>query len=272
MTHNKNISKIVLVLALGLCVGKALFDYSNTTHSIEQPAITHRSGHQPAQQRVISDHINYAHYIKKFEIDAWNGLAHAYGVTREACEQRKKECARNDHKKNKLDKNSTISADTCTLIRSVLKDFDIDPSKISITSWDDHSCAGVNNNIIFVNEKRFNELSYRAKKFVIGHELQHMKHQDFFMSDVLQEVLKRHTVDCAAQNEPLNVYCRFKEERADIQTALKNKEYAQGYVEFVQQKLLAGDNPGITHPKHSKRLQIARDIVAQLNNKQIQSC
>ncbi len=220
----------------------------------------------------IPGRVNYVDYIQASEVNAWNSLAHSYDLTREECEQRKQELRKNLTKSSNVDK-KFVSLDNCTLIRSVLKDFDVDPKTIIITACNDNTSARTDHNIIFVNEKIFNELSPKAKKFVIGHELQHMKNQDFLMREVLNERIKDRPIDGKSVDEAINVYARFKEERADIQAALKNKEYAQGYVEYAQQKLLVGDNPGITHPKNSKRIQMAEDIFHQWkNNILIQSC
>lgn len=216
-----------------------------------------------AKQQPSFAHDNHLTYLKKTEAQVWESL-NSLGLNRHVCEEKcKKKIQEYGHERAK--KSRDISKSNYDLIKTVLQDFKIDGTQLSIQTWDESSAAGINNNTLFINPKKFDQLSLCSKKFVIGHELQHYIHHDPVMKGIFLDEMPEGAFDNSCAENPLNQFARFKEERADIKTALKSKEYAQGYIEFIQTISRAGDNKGITHPKHSKRLQIGNAILNTFN-------
>lgn len=221
------------------------------------------SSKKPLSSQITIQHAakptDYLSYLEKNESAVWQALE-TCGIDKCTCQAR---CDRqvSKYRTKKSKKSRAISQENYTLINQVLKDFNIDQNSLNIEPWNDNSAAGINDTTLFINQKKFNQLSYHAKKFVIGHELQHYIHHDPTMKGIFLDIMNKERHDLSSDSDPLNQYARLKEERADIKTALKGKEYAQGYVEFMQKISQTGENKGITHPKNSKRLAISKSIL-----------
>lgn len=159
--------------------------------------------------------------------------------------------------------NQPISPETRTFVQGILKEFGIDPKEITLVGWKDISPAGASEKVMYINQEELNKYSDRAKRFVIGHEIQHILHQDNFSRYTLELMLNNQVEKMGQQKDhPLCQFNRFKETRADVKTALKGKEWAEGYLEFTKVfHKRAGNNPGITHPLIQDRIALAQEMV-----------
>ena len=165
------------------------------------------------------------------------------------------------HTKTKGYSNKRVSAGNQKLIREVLTHFGFDPRQVPIIPCTDSSPAAASDTTIYINEQLFNQLSNPAKKFVVGHEIHHMINKDNAIHAVLNQLLPKKYCDRSSANHPVNKYYRLQEKRADVQTALAGLEWAEGYTVFMQETIKRqGDNPGISHPRNSGRLQLAKSM------------
>jgi HD-GYP domain-containing protein (c-di-GMP phosphodiesterase class II) len=156
-------------------------------------------------------------------------------------------------------------------VHGILKDHGINPHEITLVKWTDPSPAAATLKRIFINEKTFSELSESARRFVIGHEVQHILHEDnltiFLINNILETDIEKLAENTNNHNHPYCLYSRFIEKRADMKAALKNELYAQGYVDFLQERIKKyGDTPTGTHPLRAERLKVAQTILEQHKN------
>lgn len=167
--------------------------------------------------------------------------------------------------------NKKVSPKTEQFVKKVMKECGLNANSVKIVGYNDLSPAAATERIIYVNEQIFSKMSESAQRFVIGHEIQHILHGDNSDRYIL-ETLAGHETEALAPkkpNHPLLQYSRFKERRADIKTALQGPDWAESYRAFAQERLeKVGDTPGVTHPKHSERLQLANAICDHIKNDQ----
>jgi predicted metal-dependent hydrolase len=252
---HKSLKQIILRLSLVLGLAFLL----GLLHSVDKKVASAQSSTSQTIAAQIQPIDIYAQELKKQEIELWQKLENV-GIKQEACAQLEKKYA------NTLDKmirknRKTISAETKNLITTVLTDFDIDPTTISLVTYTDDSPAAAVEKIIFVDEINLKKFSKAAQKFIIAHELQHIIYKDIFKRTAFEDLIPKHKKSALkSRQHPVNQFYRFQEKRADIYTACKNKEYAQGYIDFIKQRLENGDTPGITHPKSSERLALGQEI------------
>ncbi|MBI2774958.1 M48 family metalloprotease [Candidatus Dependentiae bacterium] len=198
-------------------------------------------------------------YLQQLEQDAWKKIG-SIGLTKNECLE----------KIDELPPLPTIETQKLSpyfekISQEVLNDFGVDKNEIFFTRTTKSAPAFTSGKTIHIHEEEMKTLSKQEQKFVIGHELHHIMNQDSDLHTVIQneaDIKKGNgSIDC-----PLNTHCRFCEFRADIETALKNNEYAQGYKEFIQHYLIDNGryDSGITHPKHKDRLALAEKLCASL--------
>ncbi len=255
MIHNKKTFKIILVLIIGIVLGKVLLHNSN---SIEP---------------VIGQHANYIDYLKDYEDKAWRAL-NDVGIKVQECEKHKSIYIDDLKEEVRAQAKDQVSPKTETIVRTVLDDFGVNQNRISVIPINHHCCAGATEFGVYVNELRFNTLTPDEQYFVIGHEIQHVIHEDGSTKYAMKQCDNQKTKE--ELQHALNMYSRFTEERADIKAALKNERYARGYVAYME-RVIAGDTSdekkgGITHPKYSKRLLMAKDILQSNHNSTLQQC
>jgi hypothetical protein len=199
---------------------------------------------------------DYKAVLKQHEAQVWQALENV-GIDRA---QFDKAFKKHKNRPFPTDIKRTASGPVCDIVKTVTADFGINPATISIVQTNDQSAAAATHGVVHINEKKFNALSSNAQEFVVAHELQHMINRDGAAKDIIGTMLKEKNIQertCDARNQ----FYRFAEERADIDAALAKPKYAQGYVEFIQALIeQEGENPGITHPKNSARLALAKDI------------
>ncbi|MGE0206485.1 MAG: hypothetical protein AB7R69_01405 [Candidatus Babeliales bacterium] len=159
-----------------------------------------------------------------------------------------------------------VSDQTKQFVNGILKELGVDPATITITGWDDISPAAATEHIIYINEKEFSNYSLPARRFIIGHEIQHILHKDNWSRYSLELLCNNEVEKMAGKKDhPLCQYSRFKEKRADVTMATTSKEWAEGYLAFAKEwHKRAGDNPGVTHPLNKDRVALAQDIVTHM--------
>ena len=221
---------------------------------------------QDAPVTYDADPATYAYYtqdLQELEQEAWDALEQA-GVSKDTCMQKKEAIYALylqdlENIKNNYGCEGIVSTATCELVQSIADDFGIDTSDMELVPWDLESAAAATDKVFFINEKMLNQHCPQAKRFIIGHEMQHVIHQDHSTQFTLRTIAQEQTVSADA----FNALSRFFETRADTLAALKNDDYAFGSIECMQKNLEAlGENEGLSHPKTSSRLQRGKQIVA----------
>lgn len=197
-------------------------------------------------------------YLKEKEQEIWHKFA-TIGITQaefeKRCQEYKLQCSQNKPEA------SIISPAVKERLTEILRKLHLDINQFTLIHWDDNSPVAYSQNCIFINESRFNELPELAQSFAVAHEMQHMLFEDEISIAVMQDWTTERAAQYPQAREFFNAYSRFIEERADIMAAFISQEFAQGYITFFDTLLKKnGDNPGITHPKHSDRLQLAQQI------------
>lgn len=199
--------------------------------------------------------------LEQQEMKIWQQLE-KQGVSHSDCRQLAEKYRLMYQKETPPKATDKLSPKIKELIHTVCQDFEIDSSSFVIVPYRDQSPAAANETMLFVNQKEFNRLTPAAQRFVIGHELHHIMHHDDAFESALHQLAEKQKIDESKLDSPVNHYLRFREERADIETASKDAEYARGFQEFMQHIVRTdGENPGITHPKNSLRLLYAKDMV-----------
>jgi hypothetical protein len=169
-----------------------------------------------------------------------------------------------------------VSQETYNFVCPILQEFGLDPLNIKIISDDTlEGDACVSLESLTINEPLFNQNSEKVRRFIIGHEIQHIINEDFLtcvtIKRLLPEVYRNTLFDdskCCIKSScdkdhPYLQLCRFQEERADALAALKNKEYAEGFYYFAYGHLKERrDNAdlGMTHPSPRDRFAMAENI------------
>jgi hypothetical protein len=90
-----------------------------------------------------------------------------------------------------------------------------------------------------------------------------MKFKDGSTICALQEKINQQNIklDSSALDNPFNQFSRFIETRADMNAAFLGPKYAHAFVSYVDEAIKRnGENAGLSHPKNSERLALAKDI------------
>lgn len=209
----------------------------------------------------------YTQDLQELEQEAWDEL----GITKEECMKIKQELYADymqdlENIKNEYACEGIVSTPTCELVQSVVDDFGLDATNLELVPWDLESAAAATDTVFFINEEMLKQHSPEAQRFIIGHEIQHVIHQDHSTQFTLRTIGR----ELSISTDSFNALSRFFETRADTLTALKNDDYAHGKIKCMQKNLeLLGENAGLSHPKTSSRLQRGKQIVAmKLRNAQ----
>ncbi|HEX2978086.1 MAG TPA: hypothetical protein VHO47_03125 [Candidatus Babeliales bacterium] len=212
--------------------------------------------------------IEYAHqYVAHQEQQTWNALT-SVDIEKETLESKANQLEPALLKQQKETKSSgTVSQETKDFALSILSSCGIDTKNILVVATDMESPAAATETVLYINEKLLKSYSKNVQHFILGHEAQHMIHKDYLNKWALTNVMKDKNVSYERDevNDPSNCYSRFCEWRADVNSALKGKEFAEGYLEFVQ-SMVDEDyfNPGTTHPLDSERLALAKEIYSEV--------
>ncbi|MEX0940601.1 MAG: hypothetical protein WDZ41_04540 [Candidatus Babeliales bacterium] len=259
----KNIIKSSTILGLSLfIVGMSILKKDGFFY--EKPVIVKQSAvfETPAKD----------YFLQKLENDhnqAWASLR-AIGITKDRFQQAKKQHY-NEYLRSDIPfSRAPVSPKTKAFVADLLKENGLTPQQIPVYGYTDGSPAAATDRIIYVNEKTFSMLSSAAKRFVIAHEIQHILNKDN-SAGYIMEVISGLNIDKvkSQKNHPLLQFNRFKEKRADVNVAVKNKDWAKAYLAFTQEQFkICGDSPGITHPKNSERIALAQQIVDYMDGKQ----
>jgi Peptidase family M48 len=261
MTKRKNL-KLYILLALATGLGYIVF---NNSQKLTQQLTTHSTAAQTVSAKDL-----FTAELQKEEQAVWSQLK-SIGVTPEHFVQEKKRLRSQYLRSDVPFTTKAVSAKTKEFVQGILKECGINPSTITVVGYNDGSPAAATERVIYVNENVFWNLSPAARKFVVGHEIQHIVHGDNSARYTLETILNADTEALAKKHRKpdghaLLYYSRFKERRADVTTALKGPEWAEGYLTFAQEQLKKGDTPGVTHPKYSARVELAQRIVDHIKN------
>lgn len=207
-------------------------------------------------------------HLAKQEKAVWQELE-KIGVTRNQFDQAKAELQQEFKDVDVVPANSKIvTPETATIIQTVLEEFGMD-TNTPIVAYEIQAPIAASDKILFVNEAIFNQFSLPAQRFVVAHEVQHMLNQDTATTFTINK-LRNNDERETETDHPVNRFSRFREERADIQTALTSKHWAENYETFAKEiSEKWGDPEDPTHPKNSERLVLAQNIVNHMNNNSI---
>jgi predicted metal-dependent hydrolase len=204
--------------------------------------------------------------LKQKEIVVWNALQ-KIGITKEKCDQLREQSY--DDYLTQIQKFCSspikLSQATIDFVRPIMQEFGLNEADITIAHWDVDSPAGSCDNLLLVNEKAFNQCSEKARRFIIAHELQHIINQDHSTRSTIRDLLPKsepETSKLPSEHPFLQLY-RFHEERADMQAAMKSKEWAENFLAFAQEyhKCFGDAIVAPTHPKYSERLNMAQALI-----------
>jgi hypothetical protein len=249
---------LILISATLLIAGGILYSKSKKIKiTVETSSIEKKD-----KTLTLSAH-NY--FIQKLDTalqEVWKSFE-KIGITKQRYQQALQEYRQKYLRSDYPNGSNQVSSDTKQFVQGILKEFGINPQEITIVGWNDISPAGASEKVIYINEKEFNTYSQDAKYFLIGHEIQHILHQDNCSRYTLELLCNYNGIPTEQSKEsPLCQYSRFKEMRADVKTALKGKNWAQGYLDFAKEfHKRAGNNPGITHPLIQDRIALAQEIL-----------
>ena len=163
----------------------------------------------------------------------------------------------------------SVSKKTRLMVLNIFKDFKIDPKKITILPWSLHTAAAATQNYIFINERELNKYDLKARRWVVAHELIHIKFNDHMANSVIKSIFGDELKDNV---HAANAIKRFFEIRADTLAALKTQDYSQGFVDFFEKYLKVrghDDAHDHSHPKSSFRLKTAHKILNDVYKKDL---
>ncbi len=238
--------KLLFIFLYGL---GSLFVYGITQ---QMPIATIKTNRQIDQKTID--------YLDSLEKQAWIKLEQC-GITKEKCQN----FLDNLLVKPRIEvplSDQPIPAHVRNIIHSVLQDFNVDPATIKLQAYYYYSPAAAGHDTIFIDEKECNHYSDLVLRFIIGHEVQHIINHDYVTKYSLEELSKKSDCDKKDIEEALAYYTCFTEQRADLLTASKDKDYAQGLLEFSAACLEEdGDDEHMGYPKNSKRLLMAQNVL-----------
>lgn len=174
--------------------------------------------------------------------------------------------------RKKLENNeakNAISNKTLSMINRVASDFNVNPADLKIIHIKDQgypACA--TDYQLLIDEDNLLEFSENAQEFIIAHELQHLLLKDDSTRVFISSSIPRNPQLLNDPNFIINKINRFQEKRADTLATLKHPRYAQGSISFHQElfKQRGTEGAGITHPKISDRLNLAKSVLQLHNN------
>ncbi len=238
--------KLLFIFLYGL---GSLFVYGIT----QQMPIATPPSTNIAEQKVLD-------YLAPLEQQVWIKLEKC-GITKEKCQNFLNNLSEKPRLKLPLSE-KPIPEYIRNIIYSVLPDFNVDRDMIKLQAYHYHSPAAAGHDTIFIDEQACSHYSELALRFLIGHELQHIIHNDYFMRHALRVLSGEADCDKKDAEEAFAYYACFTEQRADFLAASKGKDYAQGLLEFSATCLEEdGDDEHVGYPKYSERLLMAQDIL-----------
>ncbi len=209
----------------------------------------------------------FKNHVDHLMTQTWHELETNTGITLDDCKdfliefepELKSEIEKSNRRK--LKRTGTVSASTKALIHEILIDFDIDPKSIMIIAYNGNgSPAAADDYTIYIDEQDLRTFCPDAQRFVIAHEIAHMKNKDHSVESALENLVDPKN---KSQRRYLHSFARSSEFRADINAMLKGSPYAKGGISFFQTLIdRYGDDQSTTHPRPSERLKIAQDMHA----------
>ncbi|MBI2774956.1 hypothetical protein HYX58_03035 [Candidatus Dependentiae bacterium] len=209
---------------------------------------------------------HYEQLITDRQHQVWDSLESA-GIKQNEFESFYEEYLPRYLKEDAETQQADISPEVLSVIHEVMHDLNIDPETVTITTFDDGSPAAATDGLLLINENKFKALSRESQLFALAHEFQHMRFKDGSTICALRETVKLHSTeqDDSSMDNPFNQYSRFIETRADINAAMIGPKYAQAYVTYMDESIKrSGENAGISHPKNSERLALAKEIYSEV--------
>lgn len=210
---------------------------------------------------------NYAQFVEQLENDALRELQ-KLNITQEKLEKGFKKYKKDFENAIQIKEDKSVALPIQELVIEILKEFKLNPNEIKIVSFDHPAPAASCQGAIFINEQRFLRHNPESQRFMIGHEIQHLLSNDSFKDFVINKLIENR--DIAEKATILSNYSKIIEQIADNKTALTSPQWAQCYLQFMQESVAQDGNQTKTiHPQHSERLQIAQAIVNQINQQTI---
>lgn len=154
-----------------------------------------------------------------------------------------------------------ITPETLGYIHEILNDCQISPASITITPFNGQgSPAAADDYTLYIDETDFKSYCPQTQKFLIAHEMSHLKNKDHSIESAIESLIEHKTKD---YRKAMSLFSHSTEFRADVNAMLKGIEYTRGGIKFFENLIERyGDTKNSTHPRPSDRLKIARDIEA----------
>jgi hypothetical protein len=150
----------------------------------------------------------------------------------------------------------TLPAEFIALAHEALTKAGIDANAVTILpDVKNLGAANITDNVLFINVDIFKKFSLAAQRFILAHEVTHLKHGDSFHLTALRDLLK-------SDQHPLFVeLCQLTEKRADTEGMLRCNDSCVGAHEFFTQWLEEyGDIKSNTHPLMSDRIAMTTEF------------
>lgn len=266
------------LLAIMFCLG-AITYIKDHTHILDNIQIHHELTIPDCNYPNHTVNIPTAHEQLKQELEqqeqlAWDLLRTNTKINKKEClEKQKKDYSH--YKKIQIENQNykrshypKLKEKTIHFVQDILQDFGLNSVNVQIVPYKGQgSPAAADDGTIFIDEQEFANFSVDACKFCIAHEIAHLQAQDESFYESICSLAKRKKTSQQKRKKALDTFRRFQEIRADMTALLQGGEkYARGAFDFFYklQELDGGDNPGITHPKTSKRIEIAQNICSKM--------
>ncbi len=209
----------------------------------------------------------FTHHVDLLLASTWEQLETKAGVTLKDCKEYLAKYGpeiKDEIKRGNIlqaQEFGPISAETNALIHEILDDFNIPRDQIDIVAIKGtQSPAGANAYSLYIDEQNLKTFCPEAQRFIIAHEISHIKNKDSTIETALINLLDTENKD---HNLSLATFTCSMEFRADAHAMLKSAKYAQGGIAFFNEYIKRhGDKYRDTHPLPSDRLKIAQDIYA----------
>lgn len=213
----------------------------------------------------------YLSWLQEEEAAIWKGFEALVGITKQECENRKKEYyPKYKALVRKLDEEyrdtqNTITPEDAKLAQEILREFSIDPDTIALVPWKNLD-AGSTDISLYLQESPY--MPVKAKKFVITHEIAHMLNKDHSTSRILKKAYskRKDLVDSPELAQLLKRFAYFKELRADIIAILHSNDCLEGQIQYMEHNIecaaqdINAHEHDHTHPSDTLRLAIGKNI------------
>lgn len=274
LRKNKIILSTALLLLLGIYRIKNIHIPTNIVQTDNQMVLKPSKTENKSFSSTVGMYEQIKKEIKQQEQKAWDLLQTDTNLSKEECLVKHKKNyplykrLQKENQRSKCAQYPKLKEETVSFVQNIVHDLGMNPIDIPIIPYNGNgSPAAADDSSIFIDEKEFECYSPEACRFFIAHEISHLRVQDQSLYHAMRSLINRKKIPSKKKKNAINAFKRFQEIRADMNALLSvGEKYACGAFKFFNklQELDGGDNPGITHPKTSKRREVAQGICSKM--------